>query len=180
MREQLNLTAEDGAAALRDHVASLASSARQRHGAGLARGEEAAVRALLADPEVVRFPTALAFDDGPLMAGEFAYAKPRGERPADGYTLCVHPCFAGRWDVVPLLVAYHVVAINYLDIATNEEAELFGATLLGMSAESYYARVCELADSIPGARPHDPGLASAFETASSGSCGGSCSCSGGS
>ena len=41
--------------------------------------------------------------------------------------------------------------INYGDIATHEEAELFGATLLGLDQEHYYATLCKLADSLPAA-----------------------------
>ncbi len=177
-REQLNLTEEDGYAALKAHVAERAHVAREHHGP---RFGEAQVRALLADPEVVRFPTDLAFDDAPLLPGEFGWARPRGERPSDGFTIVIHPVFEGRWDVLPLLVAYHVVAVNYLDVVTHEEAELFGATLLGMEVEDYYARVCELADSIPGAPEHDPTLAARFDAAvpASGGCGGDCRCGGG-
>ena len=202
MREQLNLTEEDGYAALRGHVAERAALARARHGPALPdvlRGhggerhgpvfDEDALRALLADPEVMRFPTTLAFDAAPLLPGEFAFPRPNGERPSAGYTLCVHPQFEGRWDVLPLLVAYHVVAVNYLDIATNEEAELFGATLLGLAPDEYYARLCELADTLPeaalAAAEHAVAsealaemAAAAEPKAASGTCG-SCSCGGG-
>ena len=155
-------TAEEGYEALKGHVAERALLARGRHGPSF---DEAAVRALLADPEVLRFPVELAFDAGPLLPGEFAWAQPRGERPADGFTLVVHPHFEGRWDVLPLLIAYHVVSINYLDVATHEEAELFGSLLLGLEPEAYYQRLCDLADEVPGAPPHDPDLAKRFEEA---------------
>ena len=65
----------------------------------------------------------------------------------------MHPLFENRPDDLPLLVAYHVPSINYLDVATHVEAELFGAALLGLSVDDYYARLCELADSIPGCTP---------------------------
>lgn len=184
-REKLDLTEKDGYDALKAHVQERAWTARQRHGPAF---DEAAMRSLLADPEVVRFPTELVFDDAGLMPGEFAWPRPKGERPTDGYQLVVHPYFAGRWEVLPLLIAYQVPAINYLDVATHEEAELFGATLLGMDVDAYYERVCRLADSVPGAPAHDPMLAARFdeavpEAAAAGNAGGGCGkpgCGGGS
>lgn len=171
-REKLELTEEDGHAALQGHVVERAQIARARHGPDF---DEASILALLSDPELVRFPTELVFDAASLVPGEFAFARPRGERPSDGYTLCVHPFFEGRWDVLPALIAYHVPSINYLDIAGHEEAELFGATLLGLDVDAYYERICELADSIPGAPAHDPQLAARFAAETSCSSGG-CSC----
>lgn len=105
---------------------------------------------ILGDPEFVRFPVGVRFDDEALLNGEFAYAAALGKRPSEGFCLFVHPCFEAREEVLPLLVAYHVPAINYLDIATNKEAELFGATLLGMRVDDYYEQLCDLADSMPG------------------------------
>lgn len=176
MREKLDLTEKDGYEALKGHVVERALAARARYGTAL---DEEGLRRMLRDPEVVRFPTELVFSDDGLLAGEFAWPRPRGERPSDGFDLLVHPYFAGRWEILPLLVAYQIPAINYLDVATHEEAELFGATLLGMELDAYYERVCRLADSLPGAPAHDPDLASRFEAASPGGCacggGGSCS-----
>lgn len=175
-REKLDLTEKDGYDALKGHVYERALTARQRYGPDF--GEQA-IRGMLRDAEVVRFPTELVFDDAGLMPGEFAWPRPKGERPTDGYQLVVHPYFAGRWEVLALLVAYQVPAINYLDVATHEEAELFGATLLGMDVEAYYERICRLADSIPGAPAHDPMLATRFEEAMAGATGAATETSGG-
>ena len=43
------------------------------------------------------------------------------------------------WSAVPLLVAYHLVRVNYGEIAGPEAAEVFGATLCGMDVDDYYA-----------------------------------------
>ena len=147
MPEKGRLTEEDGYEALRGHVVDRARSARSRHAPALARGS---VEELLADRDAVRFPTTLAFDAEPLLPGEFAWARPEGERPQDGFTLVVHPALADRADLLPLCVAYHVVSINYLDVATHEEAELFGATLLGLEVDEYYERLCVVSDSLSG------------------------------
>ena len=147
MREQLQLTEEDGYRALRDHVRKMARFARAKHGPAI---DAAALLRMLADPEVMRFPVRIEYSAEPLMPGEFAYAQASPSGPKDGFTLFVHPAFEERPEVLPHLVAYHVPAINYLDVATRVEAELFGATLLGLDVDDYYARLCVLADELPG------------------------------
>jgi hypothetical protein len=142
------LTEHDGRQALHDHVVAKALYARDKYGAPI---DYAAVCAMLDDREIVRFPTGLRFDADGLEPGEFAHAQPLGEHPAGGYCLFVHPYFEQRLDALPLLIAYHIVTVNYGDIATAGEAELFGATLLGMDVEAYYEAVCRLADEL-GAR----------------------------
>ena len=61
----------------------------------------------------------------------------------------MHPHFAEPQRCNPdSWSAYHVVSINYLDVATHEEAELFGAALHGLEIDDYYERVCTLADEL--------------------------------
>lgn len=155
MYEPPKLTEDDGYEALRGHVVDKALAARKKHGP---LADEQAVRALLADKDVVRFPTTLTFDAGRLRPGEFAYAAPNGLRPADGFTLSVHPHFEHRPEALALLVAYHIPTINYLDVVTNREAELYGAALLGLSVDAYYARLCTLADELGGPAIPEPEL----------------------
>jgi hypothetical protein len=144
--------------------------------------------------ECVRFPTRIRFDGSDLLPGEFAHASCRGESLSDGFDLLIHPHFVGREQDLPLLAAYHVVAINWLDVATHEEAELYGAALLGMELDEYYQRLCALADEV-GARSltdlHVPGWEELGEpepepepAPTSGGCGGGgggegCACKGG-
>jgi len=184
-----NLTEEDGYAALRGHLVERALVARERYGPDI---DFQAIQKILVDPEIVRFATEVVFDADPLLPGEFAWAQPKGDTPSAGYRLVVHPCFEQRFRDLPKLIAYHIVSINYLDIATHEEAELFGAALLGLEVDEYYATICALADSVPGAPKHDPDLPQRFEEAVSGfqsvvagnapavpggcSSGGNCSC----
>jgi hypothetical protein len=136
-------TADEGVRALREHVAERAEQARSRHGALLDR---AALERLLEDPEVVRFPTVLRFEAEPLLPGEFAWAAAFGARPQDGFALIVHPSLRDRPRDLVLAAVYHLVAINYPEVATSEEAELFGSTLLELDREEYYSRLCALAD----------------------------------
>ncbi len=140
------LTEQDGRTALRDHVVEKAAVARARYGPMI---DSDAICRVLDDREIVRYPTGLRFDAGPLRAGEFAYAAPLGEHPRQGYCLFVHPWFEPRKDRWAPLIAYHIPPINYGDIAAEDDCEAFGAALLGMEQEEYYRLLCELADSIP-------------------------------
>jgi hypothetical protein len=139
-------TVEDGQQALRDHVREKAMAARLKYGLYI---DAETILDMLDDREVVRYPTGVRFDAAPLQPGEFAVAEPLGARPEHGYALFIHPWFQEQPEVWPLLIAYHVVDINYGEIATAAEAELYGATLLGLEIEAYYEALCELADSIP-------------------------------
>ncbi len=139
------VTAEDGLRALRDHVVDTARRARARYGG---RIDYATIRRMLSDELVVRYPVELRFDAEPLEPGEFAYVEQLGTHPAQGFVLYVHPRFRNREELLPLLIAYHLVRVNYGLVATHEEAELFGSTLLGLDREAYYRRLCEAADEI--------------------------------
>ena len=154
MAEARKLTEDDGYEALREHLIEKASLARQRHGPDV---DLAAIEAILADRELVRFPAEISYDAAALLPGEFAHAEPLGESPGDGFRMVVHPHYEGQADVVALLVAYHIPSINYLDVVTHVECELYGATLLGLEVDDYYRRLCALADAIPGNRSAPPG-----------------------
>lgn len=140
------LTEEDGRQSLHDHIVDKATASRIKY--GLYIDADAMVK-MLNDREVVRYPTELRFDAAPLIPGEFAQALPLGDRPQDGFCLFVHPWFERQKEIWPLLLAYHVVRVNYGEVAGSDEAELFGATLLGLDIQTYYQALCELADSIP-------------------------------
>ncbi|MEZ6005414.1 MAG: hypothetical protein R3F33_14665 [Planctomycetota bacterium] len=175
MRETLNLTEEDGLQALRMHLQERARVAHLRYPD---LGQESSLRALLRDGEIVRFPVELRFGTEGLIPGEFAHAEPKEDRAAAGFTLFVHPQFEGRWADLAPLVLYHVPSINYLDVAGAEEAELFGATALGLDIEDYYKRICTLADEL-GPAPVDPLAASVPGADGLGGCGThQCSCQG--
>jgi hypothetical protein len=50
---------------------------------------------------------------------------------------------------VPYLVLYQLVLVNYGEFASADDAETFGAAVLGFSQPEYYHALCELADSCP-------------------------------
>lgn len=142
------LTAEDARQSLREHVAAKGEEIRAKYGPHLGWAE---LNRLLEDRTLVRYPCRIAFDSVPLQADEFAYPEPLGQRPGDGYRICVHPRFEVDLDAVPALVLYQLVAVNYGDFATAEDAEVFGAAVLGLSREEYYRRLCACADQVSAA-----------------------------
>ena len=103
----------------------------------------------------VRYPCEIVFDSAELQAGEFAYPMPRGTVPEDGFTMFVHPVFMIDLARVPVLVLYHLVAVNYGEFASADEAETFGAAALGLTRDEYYAALCAMADEIGGGDPGD-------------------------
>jgi hypothetical protein len=105
---------------------------------------------LLADRAYVRYPCEIVFAAARLQAGEFAHPEPRGSTPEEGFTMYVHPVFRAAPACVPPLVLYQLVAVNYGDFASADEAECFGAAALGLTRDEYYAMICELADRLPG------------------------------
>ena len=104
---------------------------------------------ILKDRTFVRYPCEIQFDASVLQPGEFAYPHPKGDTPAAGFTIHVHPHFATQLQVVPALVLYQLVAVNYGEFASPDDAETFGAAALGMTKNDYYELLCQLADQLP-------------------------------
>ena len=90
------------------------------------------LQSILLDRSQVRYPCEVAFTAEGLQEGEFAWARPKGEAPEQGFVIHVHPLFMTQLGMVPHLVLYHLVAVNYGDFATPDDAETFGAAALGM------------------------------------------------
>ncbi len=150
-------TAEEALQSLRDHVVTKATDARQRRAAQIDRAE---MMRLLEDRAVVRYPLGVRFDAEPLQTGEFACLESLGEHPSDGFCLFIHPMFENVDELIPLLIAYYIPSVNYGEVASHVEAELFGATLLGIEVEEYYKILCSVADTVaelPSAPPAGSG-----------------------
>lgn len=139
------LTEQDAKDSLRNHIVVKTAEARQKYGEDIGESE---ILAMLSDSEVVRYETRLAFDTDALQEGEFAFVQPIGTHPSEGFILHVHPALRGNTRDLPLAIAYHLVVINYGDIAGSDEAELFGANLLGLDKDIYYDRLCQIADGL--------------------------------
>lgn len=138
-------TEQDGRSALRDHAIARALLARERYGPEI---DDTAIMRMIDDREVVRFPLGIRFASDGLQKGEFAHAEPLGDHPKQGFCLFIHPVFEHRRADWPALIAYHIPPVNYGDIAEADDCEAFGAALLGLEVDAYYARLCSLADLV--------------------------------
>lgn len=117
----------------------------------------------MSDRKFVRYPVNIIYDTARIEPGLFVktemhlsdpdhqpvedddYIKP-AER---SYDFIIHEHFEGQPEKLLPLVLYHLPAVNYGDIATYEDSEVFGSALLQMTQDDYYRLVCDLADSIP-------------------------------
>lgn len=142
------LTVEDARQSLGAHVAAKGGEIREKFGPHIGWNE---LQRILNDRASVRYPCEIVFDAAPLEPGEFACALMKGARPDEGYAIVVHPLFLTRLDHLPHLVLYHLVVVNYGDFASSDDAEVFGASVLGLSKEDYYRTLCELADELAAA-----------------------------
>ena len=130
---------------LNAHAAEKGMEIHQRYGPQLGWKE---LQSILNDIDFVRYPCELKFGSAGLLQGECAHPVCRGERPEDGFIMYVHPLFMTQLDRVPYLVLYQLVLVNYGEFAAVEDAEAFGANALGISKDTYYAVLCELADQL--------------------------------
>jgi hypothetical protein len=139
------LTIEDARQSLTAHVADKGAEVHAKYGPHIGWNE---LLRILDDRVCVRYPCEIVFDAGPLQAGEFAHPVAKTERPEDGFRMFVHPYFSTQLERVPYLVLYQLVLVNYGEFASPEDAETFGASVLGLPAEDYYRALCEMADEI--------------------------------
>jgi hypothetical protein len=149
---------EDARESLAAHIAARGAEIRAKYGPRIGWAE---LQRILADRDCVRYPCVAVFEAGPLEPGEAAFPEPLGERPEDGFRLCLHPYFALDPDRAVLLALYQLVAINYGVFAAPDDAEAFGAAILGIAPEAYYTQLCALADELApagtGPEPCGPG-----------------------
>jgi hypothetical protein len=169
------LTAADAKQSLTAHVESKGVEVFMRYGPQLGWGE---LQRLLADRAYVRYPCEIVFDAAQLFPGEFAHPAQKGERPEEGFTLFVHPLFEMQLDRVPALVLYQLVALNYGEFASSDDAETFGAAALGLTRDEYYDLLCDSADQLGGGPEPELAMDASPAGHSDGGCdgGGGCSC----
>ena len=145
------LTADDARQSLTAHVAARGAEINAKYGPHIGWQE---LQLILADRACVRYSCRIEFDAAQLQPDEFAHPVPLGELPEDGFTMYVHPLFMTDLARVPLLVLYQLVLVNYGEFASPEDAEVFGASALGMSQDDYYAALCEMADELASCSAH--------------------------
>ncbi len=139
------LTAGDFQQSLNDHVAVKGDEIFAKFGPAI--GWTGLLK-ILQDRSVARYPCEVVFDGAPLNAGEFAHPVCNGDQPEAGFKIYVHPLFSLQPDRVPYLVLYQLVAVNYGEFASADDAETFGCHALGIDQEEYYRVLCELADQL--------------------------------
>jgi hypothetical protein len=132
---------------LNAHVIAKGTEIREKYGPAI--GWEELLR-LMEDRAYVRYPCDLVFDAGPLEPGECAHPVAKGDHPEDGFAMYVHPFFLAQLSQVPALVLYQLVSVNYGVFASADDAEAFGASVLGLTKDEYYRTLCELADRLGG------------------------------
>ena len=139
------LTSDDARQSLNAHIAVKGLEIREKYGPHIGWGQ---LLQILEDRSCTRYPCEIIFDAAPLRPGEFAYPAPKGQRPEDGFIMYVNPFFATRPERVAYLVLYQLVLVNYGDFASPDDAETFGARVLGLSKDEYYQALCALADQL--------------------------------
>lgn len=139
------LTAEHAKQSLTAHVEAKGAEVFAKYGPQLGWAE---LQRLLEDRTCVRYPCTIVFDAAGLQPGEFAFPEARGATPEEGFTLYVHPVYMTQLAMVPYLVLYQLVVVNYGEFAAADDAEAFAAAALGIDRELYYETLCRLADQL--------------------------------
>ena len=134
-------------AALFEHARFAAQRAQARLGGPL---NSASLDQFLTDSLCLRYPTRIIYDRTGLEPHQVAQPFYRQSRDGIFCDLHVDPDLQKTPETNYLVVAYMAAVINYGDAATPELAELLGALLTGMDQETFYEKMCAVADSVRG------------------------------
>ncbi len=127
------------------HVIEKAKEIRTRYGPDI---DYPAVLRMLEDRKSIRYPVEIHFVSESIEPGMFAHTEQISENPDDGFIVSLHSQFQDRADILPALILYQLVLVNYGDLATAGDAELFGSGVLGIDRDSYYEQIVGLTDSL--------------------------------
>jgi hypothetical protein len=134
-----------GQDSLREHLLAQAVVAHQKY-APLSAGK---LDRLLHDTDCLRHPVRLVFEFGEMAMHQFAQPDlDWRNREQDGRVLYLRPLLRHQPELLPFAIAYMLPLINYGDIITDDHCVLYGATLLGMMEDEFYAAICRLADCV--------------------------------
>lgn len=131
--------------AVSKHVIEKANEIRSRYGPVI---DYPVVLRILEDRRCIRYPVEIQFVSDGIDPGLFAKTEPISENPDDGYVISLHHLFEYQSEVLPALILYQSVLVNYGDLATAEDAELFGSGILGLDRDTYYAQIVALTDAL--------------------------------
>ncbi len=138
-------------------AAHAAERAREIHARYGPRIDYPVLLNILNDRKCLRYPVQIKFAPNGIERGLFAITEPVSKDPSDGYVITVLEQFEKRPDVLPALILYQAVIVNYGELATAADAEIFGAGVLGMDREEYYSMICDLTGSVWQNAEHKPG-----------------------
>jgi hypothetical protein len=139
------LSADDARQSMNTHVATRGAEIRAKYGPQIGWEQ---LQQILQDRTCVRYPCEIVFDDAGLEAGELAHPQAKGERPEDGFIMSVRRVFQDNLDAAVAIILYQLVLVNYGAFASPDDAETFGASILGIASEEYYQCLCRMADQI--------------------------------
>lgn len=160
-----------GEDSLMNRLREQADEVRAKHGP-LSPGN---LETVLDDRDCLRYPTRLVLEYGEMGMHQFAQPEPDVRNPGGGM-LYIRPVLGQRPDLLVLAVSYMIPVINYGEIITDEHCLAYGSVLTGLDLETYYERICEMAN-FTGARvlaTDDPDAHIPEEESNSQSSGGSC------
>lgn len=157
------VTEEDLKSSVAEHVAGRARAIREKYGPVI---DYPTLLEILEDrQEAVRYPVNIIFDSSRIDPGQFSFADEQHEEPdipegedddyhdyqmvLSEYNIVVHESLKERQDLLPAVVLYQLVVVNYGDLANAKDAEVFGSTILGVDCDVYYEQLCQIADSLP-------------------------------
>jgi len=121
---------------------------------------------ILQDKKFTRYPVNVVFDSNRIEPGLFAlteaihsdsepqrkaeddddvYTKP----PEQRFEIIIHEFFKDQPEKLLPLILYQLPIVNYGDVVTFEDSEVFGASMLEIPQDDYYQQICDLVDSIP-------------------------------
>ena len=131
--------------AVSQHATEKAAEIRSRYGPEI---DYPAVLRMLEDRRCIRYPVEIRFVVDGIEPGMFGKTDPASKDPADGYVISLHRSFENRSDLLPALILYQSVLVNYGDLATAIDAELFGAGILGLDRDAFYEQIVAVTDAL--------------------------------
>ena len=127
------------------HAAEKAKEIRKKYGPTI---DYPTLLRIFEDRESIRYPVEIRFVSDGIEPGLFGKTEQVSEDPSDGYIVFLHENFKDRTDVLPVLLLYQSVLVNYDELASANDAEIFGAGVLGMERDDYYELIVELTDGL--------------------------------
>lgn len=134
-----------------DHIAEKAKVIRAKYGPTV---DYPVLINILEDRKCVRCPVSIEFDSSQIDSGLFAVTQEIVAEQDDeycapaGYIITLHEHFKNRFDILVPLILYQLTVVNYGDIATYEDAEIFASGILGIEQDDFYELICRLTDEI--------------------------------